>query len=291
MKYVYIAAYSDLDHDESRRPLWGDYWVQRYLLEAFSSLGFRAESESPGLLVHLFGAPMPELPKARARALWIHSHPDRLTREIIGQYDVVFSASRMFAERLRRDGIMAEYLPPPTHMKPLGLPKSRDVVFVGNNRRNGRRKLVDDLLTIRTRLTCRVEIWGDGWEGVVPPDWLRGRYFPNEELNALYSSARIVLNDHHDDMAREGFLNPRIVDAVAAGALPITDPVAGLEELGNVPVYGNADELAQMIGFYLANDIAARAIVEQTRNNITGWTYEGAAERISQFFQSRVVYN
>jgi hypothetical protein len=284
MRLVRIAAYSDHDHDESRRPLWGDYWVQRYLLEAFSSLGFRAESESPDLLVHLFGTPMPELPKARARALWIHSHPDRLTREIIGRYDVLFSASRLFAERLRRDGVMAEYLPPPTHMKPLDPPKSRDVVFVGNNRRNGRRKLMSDLLSIRSGLTCRVEIWGDGWEGVVPPEWLRGRYFPNEELNALYSSARIVLNDHHDDMAREGFLNPRIIDAVAAGALPVTDEVAGLNGLGNIPVYRRADELARMIGFYLENDIAARAIVEQARNKTAGWTYQRAAEVIAEYF-------
>jgi spore maturation protein CgeB len=173
----------------------------------------------------------------------------------------------------------------------LNMPKSRDVVFVGNNRRNGRRKLIDDLLSIRGKIDCNVEIWGNGWDGIVPPEWLRGRYFPNEELNALYSSARIVLNDHHDDMARDGFLNPRIVDAIAAGALPITDPVAGLEEAGNIPVYRNAEELADLIGRYLSNGNAARAIIEQARSNIAGWTYEGAAELISQFFQSRVVYN
>ena len=40
----------------------------------------------------------------------------------------------------------------------------------------------------------------------------------NEEVGALYASAGVVLNDHHDDMRRDRFLSNRLFDAAACAA-------------------------------------------------------------------------
>jgi spore maturation protein CgeB len=71
----------------------------------------------------------------------------------------------------------------------------------------------------------------------------------------LYSSASIVLNDHWPDMAAHGFISNRIFDALAAGALVISDPVEGLDALldGAVPTFSDADDLENLVRRLLAD--------------------------------------
>jgi spore maturation protein CgeB len=59
----------------------------------------------------------------------------------------------------------------------------------------------------------------------------------------------VVLNDHWDDMARDGFLSNRLFDAAASGALVVTDPVPGVEELfgGAVLPYRDVAELRALL--------------------------------------------
>ena len=54
---------------------------------------------------------------------------------------------------------------------------------------------------------------------------------PNDELRRVYSSAGIVLNDHWDDMRAHGFVSNRIYDALACGAVVVSDDVPGLRAL------------------------------------------------------------
>jgi hypothetical protein len=71
---------------------------------------------------------------------------------------------------------------------------------------------------------------------------------PNHEVTAVYRSRGLVLADHWDDMAREGFIANRIFDAVGAGARVISDDVPGIEETfdGAVQIYRTVDELGYL---------------------------------------------
>ena len=77
---------------------------------------------------------------------------------------------------------------------------------------------------------------------------VRARSVPNDALAAAYASAGVVLNDHHEEMRRDGFLSNRLFDAVASGARVITDPVDGLAELfgPSVQPYTSVDDLRRL---------------------------------------------
>ena len=81
-------------------------------------------------------------------------------------------------------------------------------------------------------------------------------YIPNNVLNQYYSSAKIVLNDHRPDMKSYGFINNRIYDATAAGALVISDYIPEIEEIyqGCVPTYKTKEELAYLLNYYLTHE-------------------------------------
>ena len=50
-----------------------------------------------------------------------------------------------------------------------------------------------------------------------------GEHLPNDEVRRAYSSAAIVLNDHWDDMRAQGIVSNRVYDALACGALVVSD--------------------------------------------------------------------
>ncbi len=283
-----ILAYSDLDRRIERQPLWGDFWFKFHLADTLNGAGLVQTNSSPDVLIHLFGAPMDPLPRALLRILWIHSHPDWLSPALLSRYDLIFCASRPFTRRLVCSQWPAEYLMIPTHMKPSIRPEAHAVVFVGNNRRNGLRKVVRYLLEQQDLLPAAPEVWGDGWEGTIPASWYRGQRVANEELNHLYASSAIVLNDHHDDMAREGFLNPRILDSIAAGALAVTDPVLALNELVDLPVYRNSLELAEHIRHLLEHTNERQNLRDAAWKRLSSFTYQNAVETIVDRIQARL---
>ena len=88
-----VRAYSDVDTDPVHQRLWGDYWFKRHLEDALKQRGCLIHDGTAGLLIHLFGAPIEPCPSMAHRVLWIHSHPDWITPEILGHYTLVFSSS------------------------------------------------------------------------------------------------------------------------------------------------------------------------------------------------------
>ena len=117
-------------------------------------------------------------------------------------------------------------------------------VFVGGKYGDRRRQVVFDAM----QAGIDFEVHGPGWEGLIPAPVLRSSYVPNNEVTAVYRSRGLVLADHWDDMAREGFIANRIFDAVGAGARVISDEVPGIEETfeGAVQVYRSVDELGYL---------------------------------------------
>jgi spore maturation protein CgeB len=132
---------------------------------------------------------------------------------------------------------------------------AHDVTFVGNSR-GVLRPAVDHVLPTDHDLA----VWGTLWESLIDARHVRGTHLPNEQVRRAYASAGVVLNDHWDDMRDAGYASNRIYDALASGAVLVTDAVPGLDEaFGDALVtYGSRDELRAQVDRLLA-DPAARA--------------------------------
>lgn len=91
-------------------------------------------------------------------------------------------------------------------------------------------------------------MWGPGWRDYLPKSAIGGDYLPNELLPQKYAEASVVLSDHFPDMARLGFINNRVFEAVATGARVISDQVAGLNDVFGdmVATYDSLDELREL---------------------------------------------
>ena len=77
---------------------------------------------------------------------------------------------------------------------------------------------------------------------------IAGEFVANSEIAALYRSAGVVLNDHWEDMANQGFYSNRLFDAVASGGRVISDKVDGIQQLfaDGVKTYNTPAELAEL---------------------------------------------
>jgi GT2 family glycosyltransferase len=186
----------------------------------------------------------------KINVLWVISHPDDVTVEELQSFDLVFAASESWSRqmtvrsgrpvRVLRQAVDSRQLP--SADAPAG--DGSRPVFVGGKYGDRRRQVVFDAM----QAGIDFEVHGPGWEGLVPAPVLRSSYVPNHEVTAVYRSRGLVLADHWDDMAREGFIANRIFDAVGAGARVISDEVPGIEETfeGAVQVYRSVEELGYL---------------------------------------------
>lgn len=77
---------------------------------------------------------------------------------------------------------------------------------------------------------------------------------PHYELPEVYASAKIVIDDAPP--RERNALNSRVFDALACGALVLTNCVGGAEEMfgAELPTFSTADELRRLIAVYLGDD-------------------------------------
>ena len=221
---AYIVASSDFEQDAERRLRWGDHWLKAGIARALEAQGWTVDAsitDATEVLIHCYGGQtIGNLPAHTYNVLYIHSHPARLANFDFGMYDRVVAGSERLAERLRERGIAAAWNVGATDFVPLDVPLEHDVVFVGNNRGAVGDQITRPVITALgdlTTLPFKLEVWGEGWE-MLPASIWQGKYYPNEELNALYSGSAVVLNDTHADMVEAGIINPRVLDAQMAGA-------------------------------------------------------------------------
>jgi hypothetical protein len=250
---------------------WGDYHFGRALQRALQHRGYPARirlrpawaSRTAGradAAIHIFGLKERPVYPGQVSVLWIISHPDLVTDEMVARYDVVFAASDRFAgdlaERTGRAVQPLHQATDPTRFRPGLDGPAHELLFVANSR-GVRRPVVDEL----TPTARDLAVYGRSWTtDLLDPRHLRGERVPNEELAGYYAAADIVLNDHWADMAEYGFLSNRLYDASAAGAFVISDRVPGMDAEfdGGIVSFEDGPELRDLVERYLA-DPATRA--------------------------------
>jgi hypothetical protein len=255
---VRIAA-----HPGPRGDDWGDTYFACDVATALRALGQEVvvdhrESHVRPLSEHLDDVALtlrglddtPVHPTA-TNVLWVISHPDLVTAAELARYDLRFAAGPAWAAQVSAaTGLPVEPLlqaTDPARFHPGAVEPAYagvDTAFVGKTRAVVR-PVVRDAIAAGLDLA----VWGEGWEGLLPAGVHRGRFVANDRLPSLYRSARVVLNDHWADMARNGFVSNRLFDAAASGALVVSDPVPGVEDLfaGAVRTYDSVEELRDLV--------------------------------------------
>lgn len=242
---------------------WGDVPYAADLAEALTARGqevvvdraaalARPSNHLDDVVVVIRGLHRCDPQPGKTNILWAISRPDLIAKEELLEFDLIFGASGIWCEYVRSEwGIEAHYLPQATNPKRFhptaateGSPQF-DLTFVGGPRKPIGRKIVADCVG----LGQNVSVWGPRWEQFIPAELVVADFIDNDDLAAVYNSSTIVLNDHFEDMARWGFANNRLYDAVASGARVISDDVDGIDEIfkGAVRTYASLEQLAEIL--------------------------------------------
>ena len=126
-------------------------------------------------------------------------------------------------------------------------------------------------------------MYGAGWKGLIDKKYIKGEHIPNNELRKAYSSCKILLCDHWDDMRDKGFLSNRLFDASACGAFIISDKVKGVEDVFRdiLLTYNDQDELKILLNNYLNSKTKREERSEASKEiTIYHFTYRKRAEKI-----------
>lgn len=279
-----IKARSDTDPD---RQMWGDHWVKYELGRELVRLGVSLVEKDPDVILHLFGSPVknPPLPEHTYNLVWLYSHPDLVTPHNLMQFDKIFCASELFIPKLQAMGYSnVEAMIASTSKKPLKVPFKHDIIFLGNARssRSDGRGVVRDM----RKTPYDFKVWGNRWKEILPDKHYGGKYWDYHKLEELYASARITMNDHHPDMAREGFVSNKMFDILASGGFVISDKNIGIEKIFGqaVPQYDSTEQLQELVTFYLENPVEREKLMIEGRMIALSNTYRDRAVRIVRDF-------
>ncbi len=224
---------------------------------------------------------------------WARNWFDRwATRPWIDDYDLVWASSERGADHLSTE------LARPVAVMRLATDAERfrqgarqeqlasDYCFTGSFH-GAPREIVYDLQP--DSLPFDFAIFGHGWDRF--PDLaqhLRGPV-PYSRMPDVYASTRLVVDDANSATKSWGSVNSRVFDAIAAGALVVTNGEAGAAEVFGdlLPTYGNKQQLEAQLWTYLGNDIARRERVSALRAVVEAeHTYDARAAQAIQELES-----
>jgi O-antigen biosynthesis protein len=238
--------------------------------------------------VHLKGRSRVRRADGQVHVVWNISHPEELTPEECDEADLVLVASRTFPDELRlRTTTTVEVLLQATderRFRPLSAdPRhSHDVGFVGNSRFVMRPVIRDAIAA-----GLRPAIYGGNWERYVDPDLVVSTFVANEDLPEVYSSLKILLNDHWEGMRRHGFISNRIFDALACAACVVSDEHEELTAVFGdaVATYRRPEDLRETVDRLLAEPETRHAMGARGRDAVlSAHTFSHRADELIAAF-------
>ena len=256
---------------------WGDTHFARDLTGSLRRLGFRTrihvrnewdlpQSQDADVVVQMRGLQQYAPKPGHLNVMWIISHPDDVDMDECERFDLVLAASESFAEELSAMlDVPALPLLQATNVEkfrpvPPDSALAAPVLFVGGSRKEYRPAV---MWTVE--LGAPLHVYGSNWGGLIPDDYIKGTYFPNERLRELYCSADVVLNDHWPDMSKHGFISNRIFDVLACGGFMVSDHVEGAQRIFGdvVPVFRSKQDLADILERYSGDPEERRRLAQR----------------------------
>lgn len=198
-------------------------------------------------------------------------------------YDILAVASKSYTQKLRQKGFNAHYVPQFTDTDNFYYEYDEslksEVLFVGTKRQYG-------VADIALKHNLPISIYGPGWGDDIAKEY----YVDNTKLHIYYSSAKIVLNDHREDMKASGFINNRVFDVTATGTLLISDYMPEIEEIygDSIPMYKTEEELVHLIKYYLENNEEREKKAKKAQEiTLKNFTHKAIGERFHNILNKR----
>lgn len=238
-----ILIYLNVNAVESTAGSWGDTQFAEGLARSIraiegcdAKLLFRGEApetdRARAAVLRIVGPHLEEPIAGMPNLLWVISPPNLAPLPMLARYQAVFCGARLLTQHLVSEGLPARFLPQATetgHFHPSRriphLPEIR-LLFVGAHADRANRHIVLNAVASGFEPL----IWGPGWSGVVPDRLWQGERLGYDGLAETYARSRVILNSHMVDMSRQGFMSNRSYDALASGAITVSDMVTGFED-------------------------------------------------------------
>ena len=244
---------------------WGDYFFSIALKKSFKKLGFNViiqEREEWYDDVHvdinmvLRGLEKYEPNLNEINIMWNISHPHEVSNDEYELYDICFISSEKYANKINNEvntiiKPLLQCTDPEVFYNEINENYLDNILFVGSTR-GVYREIVKNII----ENDFDVSVYGRGWITFIDEKYIKGQFIPNEKLHEYYSSCKILLNDHWDDMRDWDFPSNRLFDALACGTFVISDKIPSAETLfeGNIVTYEDAEDLKDKIDYYLTHD-------------------------------------
>lgn len=282
-------------------PMWGDYHFATALRAAFEAIGQQANVDTvdtwyqrpaqEDVVLTLRGRNRLTVDPGKINIMWLISHPDRIPDDEYADYDHICVASDIYAAILRGRGLpsvsvlhqatdAALFSPLPDQVR------TPRCLFVGSSRREYR-----TMVKWCVESEVPFDLYGGGWEGILPAEMLRAASIANQDLPACYGSHLILLNDHWDSMRDNGFLSNRLFDGSAVATPMITDPVAGLADVfgDSIATADTRERFADLVQDCLANPEPYLARARAARDIVLGaHTFDHRARQLSDIIDRLV---
>jgi O-antigen biosynthesis protein len=145
---------------------------------------------------------------------------------------------------------------------------SSDYCFTGNNWQVERE--IGSAVQPQKLEGYKFAVFGRDWDIHPSLSAYAQGFLPYSQMPNVYASTRIVLDDANHVTKNWGSVNSRVFDALAAGALVITNGEAGAAELfnGELPTYRSPGELQSLLTHYLGAEAERRELVDRLRQRV-----------------------
>ena len=272
---------------------WGDYFVSQALKKSFEKKGFNVivqdrddwydNSVKADINFVLRGLVKYKPNFDEINIMWNISHPERVRKKEYEEYDLCFIASEKYADQLN-DSVNTEVKPllqctdPEVFFEEKDDSLAEDILFVGSTREVYREIIKDVLKTGHD-----VSVYGKGWENFIDEKYIKGVFVENAELHKHYSSCKILLNDHWQEMKDLDFPSNRLFDALACGTFVISDKIPSAETLfeDTIVTYENADDLDKKLEYYLSHEDERKELAERGREIVLkNHTFDNRVETV-----------
>jgi len=284
----------------AKKTKWGDYHFAKSLKTSLEDMGYEVviqpkewynKSDFDIDIVIVLRGLKKYFPKPQHyNIMWNISHPDIVATQEYDEYDLVFIASEKYAEKIKNKVNTSVYpllqcTDPDVFYPKYSKEFENEILFVGNTRKVFR-KIIQDILKTKHNFS----VYGTGWKKFIPEKYIKKDFISNEKLFKAYSSCKILLNDHWEDMANNGFVSNRIFDGFASKAFIISDKVEGFEIFEDALVtYSNPNDLDEKIKHYLNNKTEKEEKAEKGYYIvIKNHTFKNRAEKMIEIVKKEI---
>lgn len=137
----------------------------------------------------------------------------------------------------------------------------------------------------------KLHIYGKNWDSVDKFKPYHYGFVSYKNMPNIYKSTKIVIDDANRVTKPYGAVNSRVFDAIAGGALVITNGALGSQDVfnGELPVFTSSSELENLLNYYLSNEEARQEKMKNLQNIVlNNHTYRHRAIELKNILTSHV---